>query len=268
MISGTVSYQQSTIHYRKFGNGTKLLLCFHGYGEDADTFSFLEKSLGEEYTLIAFDFPFHGKTKWEDGLLFTSEDLLKVIDLIHPAMHQKINILGYSMGGRVALHLMQIIPGRIDKIVLVAPDGFHHNIWHWLSTQTFIGNKLFAFIMHHPGWLFWLMKLFFKLGLFNKSIFNFVHYYLDHKQSRILLYERWTTMRKFNPKLSLLKNIIIKNRINLKLLFGKYDRVIVTKRGLSFQKNIEVFVTVNELEAGHQLLKEKYAADITALFDS
>jgi pimeloyl-ACP methyl ester carboxylesterase len=242
------------------------LLCFHGYGEDAYSFSFLEKHLGETYTLIAIDFPFHGKTVWKDGLLFTADDLLNIIQLIHPSPQQKINILAYSMGGRVALHLLQIDPAKFDKIILVAPDGLHHNIWHWLSTQTLIGNKLFAFTMQRPTWLFALMKLFFKLGLFNKSIFNFVHYYLDHKHSRLLLYERWTTMRKFNPRLTFLKKVIQKNEADLNLLFGKYDRIILAKNGLAFQKNIEAFVTVKEIEVGHQLLKEKYAADITAMF--
>lgn len=268
LTNGTVLYQQSTFHYHQFGSGDKLLLCFHGYGEMAGSFLFLEESLGKEYTLIAIDFPFHGETVWQGGLLFTGEDLLKLIDLIHPIRNQKINILAYSMGGRVALYLMQIIPERLGKIVLVAPDGLHNNIWHWLSTQTYIGNKLFAFTMYHPAWLFSLMKVFYKLGLLNKSIFNFVHYYLDNKQSRILLYERWTTMRKFNPKLQLLKSVIIKNRLPLSLLFGKYDRIILSRQGYIFQKNIVAFVTIKELDAGHQLLKEKYADDITSFFGS
>src|ERR1035437_4038700 len=70
LTGGTVSYQQSTFHFHQFGNGAKLLLCFHGYGEMAGSFLFLEKSLGKEYTMIAIDFPFHGKTNWQEGLLF------------------------------------------------------------------------------------------------------------------------------------------------------------------------------------------------------
>ena len=61
------------------GTGNKLLLCFHGYGEDAYSFSFLEKHLGETYSLIVIDFPFHGKTVWKDGLLFTANDLLMAL---------------------------------------------------------------------------------------------------------------------------------------------------------------------------------------------
>ncbi|HEX3024282.1 MAG TPA: alpha/beta hydrolase [Chitinophagaceae bacterium] len=260
-----LKYKNSTISYRRYGEGKKLLFCFHGYGESAVSFTFLETILGKTFEIIAIDFPFHGLTEWKDELLFTGADLINIINLIS-SPGQIFSILGYSMGGRIALHLLQTNPERIEQLVLVAPDGFHHNIWHRFSTKTFIGNKLFAFTMKHPFWLFTLMKLFYKLNLFNKSVFNFVHHYLDEKDSRWMLYKRWTTMRKFNPDLQLLKKIILKNKIPIGLLFGKYDRVILTKHGLAFLKNMEEFVQVKELKAGHQLLKIKYATEIAGLF--
>ena len=122
--------------------------------------------------------------------------------------------------------------------------------------------------MHHPKWMLAMMKTFYALGFFNKSIYNFVHYYLDEETSRLLLYQRWTTMRKFYPALSLLKKLISEKHIPVHMIFGKYDRVILSKRGTAFQKNIEQFVTVIEVEAGHQLLRSKYAAAIAAVFQS
>ncbi|MDE3143026.1 MAG: alpha/beta hydrolase [Bacteroidota bacterium] len=262
-----VKYKNSNIGYRRYGEGKKLLFCFHGYGENAGSFAFLETGLGKRFEIIAIDFPFHGLTEWHEELLFTNTDLINIINLIS-SPKQTFSILGYSMGGRIALHLLQTNPDRVDQLVLVAPDGFHHNIWHWFSTQTFIGNLLFAFTMKHPFWMFTLMKIFYTLHLFNKSIFNFVHYYLDDKESRWMLYKRWTTMRKFYPNLCLLKKIILKNKIPVSLLFGKHDHVILTKHGLIFQKNIEELVEVKELKAGHQLLKLKYATEIAGMFRS
>lgn len=259
------------MHYCRFGNGNHWLFCFHGYGEEGNSFHFLEEWLRNDYTLIALDFPFHGSSSWNEGLLFTAKDLLSILNSIMQGSgqpSQPINLLGYSMGGRVALHLLQTVPDNIGQVILVAPDGLHHNIWHWLSTQTFLGNKLFAFSMFHPGGLFAAIKLAYKTGFFNKSIFNFVHYYLDHKESRILLYKRWTTMRKFNPRLKLLKKIIHQKEMKVNILFGKYDRIIITRRGIDFQKGLEDYINITELEAGHQLLKEKYAHSIAAMFRS
>jgi predicted esterase len=73
-------------------------------------------------------------------------------------------------------------------------------------------------------------------------------------------------MRKFNPDITLLKKILRSKKIPVSLLFGKYDRIIDTKRGIRFQTGIEKQVKITELEVGHQLLKEKYAGYITALF--
>ncbi len=266
MESKFLTYKQSLIHFTRLGTGTETLFAFHGYGESSASFNLLEDVIGTDFTIIAIDFPFHGKTEWKEGLLFSVHDLISIIQEINRQNTQPISLLGYSMGGRVSLQLLQTIPDSIKKLVLIAPDGLHNNFWHSFSTKTKAGNLSFAFVMKHPGFLFLLMKIAVKLNLFNKSIFNFVHYYLDEESSRLILYRRWTTMRKFNPNKALLKSIIAKKRISLKLLFGKFDKVIITKRGEQFKKGIEQFVEVKEIEAGHQLLREKYSTEIAALF--
>lgn len=246
------------------GKGPEWLVCLHGYGESGDTFTLFEPLAGKDYTLIAIDLPFHGKTDWQEGLLFTVDQLIEIINLIIPDS-KPFSLLGYSMGGRVALQLIQYLPRRIKKAVLIAPDGLHRNIWQWLSTQTLLGNQLFAFTMQHPGWIFQLMKLSAGLGLFNKSILKFVHHYLDDAAQRRILYRRWTTMRQFRPDKTFLQKQLIENRIKLVLLFGEYDRVIVSKHGYNFQKQAAENVAVKVIPAGHLLLKEKYVTLVMEL---
>ena len=262
--SHNISFRSSTIHYIRMGHGPEWLFCFHGYGEDATSFEILEETLGNRFTLIAVDFPFHGKTDWQEGLLFEPAHLIAIINLIKPEQ-QKMYLLGYSMGGRVALQLLQLIPEQISTLVLIAPDGLHKNKWQWLATKTKLGKNLFAYTMHNPFWMMRLMDLGGKLGLYNKSLIKFVHYYLDDAEQRMILYRRWTTMRKFRPDKDLLKSIILKNKIPLSIVFGRYDRVILSKHGNSFSKNAEEYIKVIVLEAGHQLLKEKHVPLIAQL---
>lgn len=264
METHLVTHRSSSIHYYRFGHGPQWLFCFHGYGEDGGSFKIFESLLGEVYTLIAIDFPFHGRTVWQDGLLFKPTDLLEIINQINHN-NAPFSLLGYSMGGRVALQLIQAIPQQVKKIVLVAPDGLHKNKWQWFSTRTHIGKRLFAFTMCNPKWMMGLMDLGGKLGLYNKSILKFVHYYLDDADQRTILYHRWTTMRRFTPDRRLLKKIIVANKIPVHLLFGRYDRVILAKHGIHFSKNTGALIQVTEIEAGHQLLREKYAPLISQL---
>jgi len=259
------AYKSSVIHYYIFGGGAKTLFCLHGYGEDGSSFAFLEPYLGSTYTLYAIDFPVHGKTKWNETEPFTPDDLIALLQLIHPYENKKFSLLAYSMGGRAALHLMQKISLQIEQVGLIAPDGLHKNIWYWITTQTSVGNKLFAYTMNEPRWFFSAADAGGKLGILNKSILKFVHYYLDDSVQRLLLYKRWTFMRKLKPNLATIKKLCIQKNIQLAFLFGEYDRIILSKRARIFRgtKNIHIKV----INAGHQLMKEKYANEIVALLN-
>src|SRR3569833_2382128 len=82
MQSRFIPYNNSSIHYCVYGSGDKLVFCFHGYGEQAESFAFLESSLGKTHTLIAIDMPFHGETQWLEGLLFSPAHLVAIFQYI------------------------------------------------------------------------------------------------------------------------------------------------------------------------------------------
>ena len=119
-------------------------------------------------------------------LLMTFSKLsLKLLNaIISNRQHQNLTLLGFSLGGRIAFSLYQAQPETIEKIILLAPDGLKVNFWYWLSTQTLIGNNLFAFTMKYPGWFLGFLKMANKLKLVNASIFKFVNYYIGNKEVR------------------------------------------------------------------------------------
>jgi pimeloyl-ACP methyl ester carboxylesterase len=262
VIPEKISFHNSVIQYYTAGTGAQYIIALHGYGEDGNSYAFLENLLPTNYSLIAIDLPFHGGTIWQEGLHFSLEDLWQIIRGITKNTTIPYIIVGYSMGGRMALQLLQYYPQYFEKAVLLAPDGLHHNKCHFLSTQTRLGNRTFKWVMKHPKPLFVAMDISCKLKLFNKSVYNFAHYYLDDPHAREQLYVRWTTLRKFMPNHAILKQNIQKYKIPVHLIFGKYDRVITAKYGRLFKKGVENWVTIEELDSGHQLLKEKNAAYI------
>jgi pimeloyl-ACP methyl ester carboxylesterase len=265
-----IAYKKSLINVLLFGTGHKWLICLHGYGENGYSFQPLEKKLGDEYTLVAIDLPFHGETEWSEGLLMTSNDLINILSTIIQQNENikdkpsKFSMLAFSLGGRVAMHLLQSTPAQIERMVLIAPDGLHKNFWYWLGTQTSLGNKLFAYTMRKPYWFFTLTGFAHKVRLLNKSIIRFIHYYLDDKTERLLLYQRWTTMRSFKPNPNTITHAINNYQIPVRFLFGSYDRIILSKRSNFFKNSKHVKITI--INAGHQLLKEKFAEDIALLF--
>ena len=269
MESRHLAYKNSTIWYYRFGSGPRGAVCFHGFGEDASMFGFLTNYAGNQYTFYSIDLPFHGKTEWKEGLNFTHKDLLQIVEAItqegnqeQATSEQKLSLLGFSLGGRIALSLYQAMPDKIEKLVLLAPDGLKVNFWYWLATQTWLGNKFFAFTMKKPSWFFGLLKLLNKLKLVNASIFKFVNYYIGDAEVRRLLYARWTTLRKLKPNVGKIKNKIRENKTPVRLIYGKHDRIILSSVGEKFQKGIKEHCILTVIHSGHQVLHEKHIQEI------
>ena len=262
-------YKNSTIGYYRFGTGPKPVVCFHGFGEDASLFVFLNKYAGNQFTFYSIDLPFHGQTEWKGGLTFDIADLRQIVEEILDQnslrlqpLNGKPTLLGFSLGGRMALSLYEVMPEKIEKLILLAPDGLKVNFWYWLATQTWLGNKFFALTMKKPGWFFGLLKLMNKLKLINASIFKFVKHYIGDTEVRRLLYARWTTLRKLTPNLHIIKNQIRENKTPVRLIYGKHDRIILSAVGEKFKRGIEEHCTLSVIHSGHQVLHEKHIEEI------
>lgn len=270
MESHYLKYPHSTFHYQQYGNGPKLLFCFHGYGRDAQTFYFFDGILGRQYTVIAIDLPFHGQTQWDKELTFHPNYLIQVIQQIRTTLQkekEKFSLMGFSMGGRIALHLTQILHKHVERLVLIAPDGLRFNFWNFVATQTWLGNKLLNYTIHNPAWFLKILDFAERTKLANRSITSFVHYYMDDEQQRLVLYRRWTTMRMFRPKLYKIKRVINKHKLKVRMMFGRYDNIIPLQGGEIFFTGIEENTLLKVVDLGHNLLNEGNARRIAELFN-
>jgi pimeloyl-ACP methyl ester carboxylesterase len=259
-----ISYRSSQLHYFIWGTGPRVLFAFHGYGETAASFAFIGEAIDADHTLIAIDLPFHGRTEWREGLLFTSAQLYEIMEKIVAGatagpVATPWGLFGYSMGGRIALQVAENHPGSIDKLVLLAPDGLKVSIWYWVATRTVVGNLLFRWTMRWPGWLFLLLRISHTLRLVNPSIYKFAVHYIDDRTVRNDLYTRWTTMRKFRPDPAGIAAIIRRRQLPVSLVYGRYDRMIRWERGEQFRRRgIEDCCRLTLLDTGHQLLQPHF----------
>ena len=261
MPNAYFSIGDSRIHYSYFGAGRSLLFCFHGYGESAVSFEFLDEALAQEFIIVAIDLPFHGQTEWREARPLEPGELLGALEKLAagiPGLSAGWSLLGYSMGGRIALQLLELASEKFRQVVLLAPDGLRVNPWYWLGTQTFFGNRIFRWTVHHPGWLFFVLRAGNFLRVVNPSVFKFTSHYIGDEQARQRLYERWTAMRLFKPKLPAIARTVIHRRIPVQLIYGSYDRIIRWERGERFQRSCASFCRLTVLTAGHQLLQPKF----------
>jgi pimeloyl-ACP methyl ester carboxylesterase len=247
-------YLTSAFHGIVTGNGEELLICLHGFGESADHFNSLAAALGDTFTVVALDMPLHGKTVWQENRVFEKSDLEAIIEqTLRKFDRSRFSLLGYSMGGRLSLCLIELMPQRIDRLILVAADGLKNNPWHMFVTQTAIGNRIFKYNTNHPQVFFTLINAWRRLGLLNQSVYKFALHRMNEPAKRELVYNVWTNLRRMMPNKERCKQLLAQYNVFTLLIFGKYDRVIPPILGDRFLDGTFPSKIV-VLDKGHQLV--------------
>jgi len=108
-----------TLHVERDGAGPPLIL-LHGFTGSAESWSPLRPSLGARVTTLAVDLPGHGASSAPAdparyALARVADDLARLLDALGV---DRAAVLGYSMGGRTALHFALAHPDRVAALVL------------------------------------------------------------------------------------------------------------------------------------------------------
>jgi 2-succinyl-6-hydroxy-2,4-cyclohexadiene-1-carboxylate synthase len=91
------------------------VLLLHGFTHTGSSWDPVVAALGERYRVIAPDIRGHGTAA--DASPVTLEAVIADLEALAPA--EGLVVAGYSMGGRIALHLALAMPGRVRRLVLV-----------------------------------------------------------------------------------------------------------------------------------------------------
>ncbi len=98
---------------RTWGDGPPLVL-LHGFTQTAAAWGPFGQLLGCHRTIVAVDLPGHGgSASIAADLEETADRVLELFD------DEPFDLLGYSLGGRVALTLALTRPGRLSSLILV-----------------------------------------------------------------------------------------------------------------------------------------------------
>src|SRR5688572_20735740 len=108
---------KTKLHYQKLGHGTKVLLAFHGFGQNSDYFLPVAEALGEQFTIYAFDLFFHGNSWLEkEHAPLTKEFFTSLLQrFLAKEKVEKFSVTGFSMGGKFALAVLESFPERIHS---------------------------------------------------------------------------------------------------------------------------------------------------------
>lgn len=260
--------RNSTVHAIRFGEGKNLLLCFHGFSEDASKFLLLEPALSSRYTTIAIDLPFHGETQWWRDDLFSREDLkLLIEEILMRENARRFSLMGYSLGGKLVMAAILEFAPKINEVILVAPDGIRNAAWYNIAVYPKWGQKLFHRFIENPRFVFTTARLLRKLRVLHARLFKFLEVQMDTEEKRRKIYDVWLAVRDFETNLRYTKDLIKQYHIRSFIFIGKYDRVITKKIGKKFSHGLPNCKYII-LDKGHNLLTESFNEPLKQALES
>ena len=139
------------VRYLMAGTGPPVVL-IHGITSSADTWAAAMRGLSRAHTVIAPDLLGHGASAKPRGDYSLGAYASGVRDLLAALGHDRVTIVGHSLGGGVALQFAYQFPERTERLVLVSSGGLGREVNLLLRAAALPGAELvLPFLV--PSWL-------------------------------------------------------------------------------------------------------------------
>lgn len=107
------------LNYKIEGDGFPLVL-IHGFSNNLNYWYNLDKSIYENFKVIKMDLRGHGKSDLgneEVSVELLTSDIMKLLEKLNI---DKFNLIGFSLGGSVAINIAEKYSERVNKLVLLS----------------------------------------------------------------------------------------------------------------------------------------------------
>jgi pimeloyl-ACP methyl ester carboxylesterase len=217
-----------TLAFQIFGHGEKKMIAFHGFGQESSVYQELSLVF-PHYTIYSIDLFFHGQSEWYGDL--DSLDFAKWGNIMQEFItHYQVDnfdIIGFSMGGRMALATISIFFKNINHLFLLAPDGIQLNPWYKIATKISPLQKIFKYVTHSETDIYSkTIGHLDKYGLIHKHILKLAEVEMNTPQKRKRVYHTWMLYRFLEINLNDFAEMVNQRKIKTSFFVGKYDKLI------------------------------------------
>ncbi len=114
------------LHVRDSGpKDAPAIIMLHGFGASLHTWEPWAQALAPDYRVIRIDLPGSGLTGADPtGDYSDARSLTLLAALMDKMGIRQTSVIGNSIGGRIAWKFAAQYPDRVEKLVLISPDGF------------------------------------------------------------------------------------------------------------------------------------------------
>jgi pimeloyl-ACP methyl ester carboxylesterase len=102
-----------------------VVILLHGFGSSLETWEPWAGVLDKQYRVIRFDLPGFGLTGPDPSGDYTDQRTVEILAALMDRLGiEKADLIGNSLGGKIAWNFAVAYPGRVNRLVLISPDGF------------------------------------------------------------------------------------------------------------------------------------------------
>lgn len=139
---GELELHGARMAYRMAGEGPVVAL-IHGIVSSSETWAPVIPLLARSHTVIAPDLLGHGRSdKPRSGDYSLGAYAAGVRDLLAALGHDRVTIVGHSLGGGVAMQFAYQFPERVERMVLVSSGGLGRDVSFLLRSAALPGAEL------------------------------------------------------------------------------------------------------------------------------
>jgi pimeloyl-ACP methyl ester carboxylesterase len=127
--------------YRTAGDGPVIALV-HGITSNSSTWRELIPMLAEDHTVVAPDMLGHGESAKPRGDYSLGANAAGLRDLLLALGHERVTVVGHSLGGGVAMQFAYQFPQRCERLVLISSGGLGREVHPMLRAAALPGAEL------------------------------------------------------------------------------------------------------------------------------
>jgi pimeloyl-ACP methyl ester carboxylesterase len=124
------------------GSGGPTVVLVHGMASRAAQWAGVLADLGETCHVIAPDLLGHGESAKPRGDYSLGAHACGIRDLLAALGHDRVTLVGHSLGGGIAMQFAYQFPERVERLVLVDSGGLGREVSPVLRAATLPGSEL------------------------------------------------------------------------------------------------------------------------------
>lgn len=214
------------------GAGTPLVL-IHGFGADLGSWKPFAAHIARQPTL-ALDLPNHGKSPASATSTLT-DIAARALSTLDALGLTEFHVLGHSLGGAVALSMLQLSPSRVKSLTLLAPAGLGPGV-----NGAFIEGLCRA--ESEAALRPWMTELVNDASILTASFIATAHKQLASAEKRAALRSMAQSLMPQGTQAESVRHVLSDVRVPAKVIWGSDDRIIPSHHGLGLPGQVGLHV--------------------------